>query len=99
MKDLSSELPLLGATIKVANNSGERFWQKLTNAVFMFLKARTWITNIGMKSLCLDGDQQAGRGQISIYRRETVLQFSSSKRRLAESKVRNGFLAKIGRFI
>ena len=52
----------------------------------MFLKARTWITNIGMKSLCLDGDQQAGRGQISIYS-------------LAESKVRNGFLAKIGRFI
>jgi hypothetical protein len=37
----------------------------------MFTKSftgKTWMTNNGMKHLCLDEEQQEGRGQATLYR-------------------------------
>jgi hypothetical protein len=33
------------------------------------LLGQTWITNNGIKHLCLDEEQQAGKGKVAVYRK------------------------------
>jgi hypothetical protein len=55
-----------------SNKLSDQYFAKLKftpNTFITSAPGRTWITNTGVKHLCLDSEQEAGRGQVSIYRK------------------------------
>ena len=49
--------------------------------------SRTWVTNLGVKNLCLDDEQQSGHGQVSVYRCPRLVIFDVSQTRVTKEGV------------